>query len=69
MATLKPLPQPQVPLIDPATGRITTDWFLYFQSRERIGIANLSDVSNTAPADTETLIFNASTGKWTPGAN
>jgi hypothetical protein len=68
MAALRPMPAPGVPLVDP-NGHLTTEWRLYFSSRERIGIANLSDVSPTAPANNEVLIFNSTTGKYTPGAN
>lgn len=69
MAQLRPMPQPSVPLVDTISGRITTEWFLYFQSRERAGIANLVDVDGTAPANGEVLIYNSTTGKYEPGAN
>jgi hypothetical protein len=66
MATLRPIPQPSVPVVDPKTGLMTQDWFLYFKSREQVGIANLSDVSSTAPTDGQALLYDDSTGKWTP---
>lgn len=68
MASLRPMPHPGVPLVDD-NGQMTMDWRLYFASRERIGFANLSDVSPTAPANGETPIWNSTTLKWTPGAN
>jgi hypothetical protein len=69
MATLRPLPHPNVPAVDPATGRMTPDWYLYFQSRERMETNNLMDVAKTAPANGEVLIFNDMTGQYEPGAN
>lgn len=69
MASLRPIPQPSVPMVDTISGRITQEWFLYFKSREQIGFANLSDVSTTAPANNQVPIFISATGKWTPGAN
>ena len=68
MAKLRPMPSPAVPLVK-TDGTMTETWLLYFRSREQIGTANLSDVSSTAPADTEVLIFNATTGKYEPGSN
>jgi hypothetical protein len=68
MASLRPMPHPGVPLVD-ANGQMTMDWRLYFASRERVGTLNLTDVSSTAPANGESLIWNSTTGKWTPGPN
>lgn len=68
MATLKPIPGPSVPMID-KDGRITQAWYEYLKSRELIGIANLSDVSATAPTNGQVLIYNSTTLKYTPGAN
>lgn len=68
MAQLRPLPHPSVPVVMPDR-TMNSDWYLYFKSREMIGIANLSDVSTTAPANNEVLIYNSTTLKWTPGAN
>lgn len=68
MAQLKPIPIPEIALVD-AAGKMTQEWREYFLSRERAGIANLSDVSTTAPANNQVLIYNSTTGKWTPGAN
>ncbi len=68
MANLRPMPSIAVPLVNP-DGTMTVEWLLYFRSREQIGTSNLSDVSTTAPADTEVLVFNATTGKYEPGSN
>lgn len=68
MAALAPMPSPAVAMVD-GNGMITPEWLLYFRSREKVGIANLSDVSTTAPANNQVLIYNSTTLKWTPGAN
>lgn len=68
MAVLRPIPHPSVPLVD-AAGRMTNDWYLYFQTRERAGVSNLSDVSATAPTNGQVLTWNTTTLKWTPAAN
>jgi hypothetical protein len=69
MATLRPIPQPSVPVVDPKTGLMTQDWFLYFKSREQVGIANLSDVDLSGLSNGETLLYNSTTAKFEPGAN
>jgi hypothetical protein len=69
MAMRKPIPAPEVPLVDLATGRMTLPWLEYFRVNDALGIAALSNVSSTAPADGEVLIYSLATGKWTPGAN
>ena len=63
----KPLPNLDVPVIDLRTGFMTQAWYEYFQSRK--GLANLPDVSTTAPANGQVLIYNSTTKLWTPGAN
>jgi len=65
---LAPIPPPDVHVVD-QNGKMTVDWYLYFKARDGLGIANLSDVSGTAPANTQVLIFNAATKLWTPAAN
>ena len=65
----KPLPKPDVPVIDPRTGRVTTIWFDYFQSLERLALDDLADVAAPSPANGQALIFNATTNTWEPGAN
>ena len=63
----KPLPNLDVPVIDLQTGFMTQAWYEYFQSRK--GLANLPDVSTTAPTNGQVLIYNSTTKLWTPGAN
>lgn len=63
----KPLPNLDVPVIDLQTGFMTQAWYEYFQSRK--GLANLPDVSTTAPANGQVLIYTSATKLWTPGAN
>lgn len=65
MAKLRPMPHPSVPLVD-AEGRMTDAWYLYFRSREKIGLNNLSDVSTDVPVNGSVLSFNATTGGWEP---
>lgn len=65
---LAPIPPPEVAVVD-ENNKMTVDWYLYFKARDVLGIANLSDVSGTAPANTQVLIYNSTTKLWTPGAN
>lgn len=65
----RPLPDPSVPVIDPKTGLITKDWFLYFQARESVGLSALPDVSLTALANGEVLIYDATDALWKNGLN
>ena len=58
-----------MPLVDPATGRMTQAWYDYFVVNDKLGIAGLSNVASTAPGNGEVLIYTSVTGKWTPGAN
>lgn len=61
----KPLPGVDVPVIDTSTGLMTQTWLEYFQSHQRL--AQLPDVSTTAPTDGQSLKYVAATQKWTPG--
>jgi hypothetical protein len=63
----KPLPNLDVPVIDLKSGLMTQSWYEYFQSSK--GLANLPDVSTTAPTNGQVLIYNSTTKLWTPGAN
>ena len=63
----RPLPGNDVPVVDPKTGLMSQSWYEYFQSRK--GLANLPDVSTTAPTNGQVLIYNSTTKLWTPGAN
>ena len=64
MATLRKMPTQAVPLVDLNTGLMTPEWFLYFRSREQVELANLVDVSTTAPTNGQALLWNS-----TPGTN
>lgn len=68
MAIKPVIPHPSVPLTD-AQGRIASDWYEYFQSREKVGLSNLSDVTLTALVNGQVLIWNAADAKWENGAN
>lgn len=65
----RPLPPPDVPVVDPQSGLITQAWFEYFFQRDQLKLTELKDVSTTAPANTEVLIWNSATKLWEPGAN
>jgi hypothetical protein len=60
----KPLPGLDVPVVNPQTGLMTQAWFEYFQGHQKL--AQLPDVSTTAPLDTQVLKYVAATQKWTP---
>ena len=63
---IKPLPSQEQPVINPVTGRMTPQWYDYFRSRENIALANLSDVSKTAPTNGQILKYVSATLLWTP---
>jgi len=60
----KPLPGLDVPVVDKATGLMTLPWYEYLQSHHKL--AQLPDVSPTAPTNGQTLTYVAATQKWTP---
>jgi hypothetical protein len=60
----KPLPNLDVPVIDLKTGYMTQAWYEYLQSHQKL--AQLPDVSTTAPLDTQVLKYVAATKLWTP---
>jgi len=62
----KPLPALDVPVVGQG-GQMTQAWYEYFQSHQKL--SQLPDVSLVAPTNNQVLIWNATTGKWTPGAN
>lgn len=75
MAKPAPIPSPAVALVD-AQGRITPTWFRYLQSRERLeladlngSLADLADVSDTAPTDGQALVWDDTNSEWSPGTN
>ena len=63
--TPRPIPPHDVALVD-QDGKMTVDWYLYFKG---LSIAGLVDVSKTAPANGQVLIWNSASGLWLPGAN
>jgi hypothetical protein len=63
------MPPPDVVIIDVKTGRLTNDGYDLFKSLERLGFADLADVSPTPPTNTQVPIWNTTTGLWTPGTN
>lgn len=62
-----PLPGLDVPIVDPKTGQMTQTWYEYFTSHHKL--AQLPDVSTTAPLNNQVLIYNSTTKLWTPGTN
>lgn len=63
------LPPPDVPVIDPTTGLWTADYYDIMKGLERLGLLDLFDVSTTAPANLQVMIWNSASGKFIPGAN
>lgn len=63
------LPPPDVPVIDPQTGRFTDDYYDLFKGLERLGFLDLADVSTTAPLNNQVPIWNSATSKLTFGTN
>lgn len=59
-----PFPGLDVPVIDPKTGQMTQTWYSYLQSHHKL--AQLPDVSTTAPTNNQVLTFKTATGLWTP---
>lgn len=64
MAALRKMPSQAVPFVDPKTGLISPDWYLYFRSRESLGLINLSDVAITSPSNGEALTYSGTSAKW-----
>lgn len=63
---MRPLPGNDVPLVD-SSGRMTQIWYEYLSQHQKL--AQLPDVSPTAPANGQVLIFNSTTKLWTAGTN
>jgi hypothetical protein len=63
------IPPPDIPVIDPATGRWTEQYYDIIKGLERLGLLDLADVSTTAPANTQVLIYNSTSKTFVPGAN
>jgi hypothetical protein len=60
---MKPFPAKDVPVIDP-NGTMNQTWYDYFQQHQKL--AQLPDVSTTAPTNNQVLTFKIATGLWTP---
>lgn len=60
-------PGKDVPVIDAATGTMNQVWYDWFQFHQKL--AQLPDVSTTAPTNGQVLVYNSTTKLWTPGAN
>jgi len=60
-----PLPGLDVPVVNPQTGQMTQAWYLYFLQHQKL--TQLPDVSSVAPANGQTIRWNAATGLWVPG--
>jgi hypothetical protein len=63
------IPPIDVAPIDPQTGRWTADYYDIIKSLERLGLLDLADISTTAPANGQVMIWNSASGKFIPGAN
>lgn len=62
-----PFPGKDVPVIDLQSGMMNQVWYDYFKFHQKL--AQLPDVSITAPTNGQVLIYNSTTGLYTPGAN
>lgn len=63
------IPPQDVPAVDPVTGKLTLDWYDAFKALERLGLLDLFDVSTTAPANNQVLIYSSANKNFAPGAN
>jgi hypothetical protein len=63
------IPPPDIPAIDPATGRWTEPYYDIIKGLERLGLLDLADVSTTAPANGQVMIYNSTNKNFAPGAN
>ncbi|MCS3692011.1 hypothetical protein ABIF07_001073 [Bradyrhizobium elkanii] len=62
------IPPPDVPAIDPATGLFNRDWYDVLKALERLRVQDLSDVTTSNPADTNTIRYSAAGKVWNFGA-
>lgn len=47
----------------------TNDWYDVLKGLERLGLLDLADVSATAPANGQVMIYNSTNKNFAPGAN
>jgi hypothetical protein len=62
----KLVPDRDAPMVD-GQGRITPSWLEYLKDLD--GRAFRDGVSVTSPTNGQVMIYNSTTGLWTPGAN
>jgi hypothetical protein len=63
------IPPPDVPAIDPATGKWTRDYYDIIKGLERLGLLDLADVATTAPTNGQVMIYSSSNKNFAPGTN
>lgn len=63
------IPPPDVPAIDPATGKWTADWYDVMKGLERLGLLDLADVAASAPTNGQVMIYNSTNKNFAPGSN
>lgn len=66
MARRVPLPNKGTPFFEADGKTISQAWFEYFSF---IDALNLQAISKTAPTNGQVLIYNSTTGLYTPGTN
>ncbi|CAL8974427.1 hypothetical protein RHODGE_RHODGE_03324 [Rhodoplanes serenus] len=64
----RPIPDPSVRFVRP-DGTIDPAWYEYLKDRDRLLLGDLRNVAAAAPTNGQVLIWNATTGLWTPGSN
>ena len=58
------IPLPEVPVVDPKSGRMTIDWYDAFKRLETLGLLDMADVPTTTPANGQRPTWNTATLKW-----
>ncbi|WP_336802503.1 hypothetical protein [Kaistia sp. MMO-174] len=68
---LPALPGPDIPVIDPATGRMTRDWYRYWTVADSIlrgvtalSLNDLANIDAAAPTNGQRLTWVAADSKW-----
>jgi len=59
------IPPIDVPAIDLTTGRFVPDWYDVIKGLEKLGLLDLSGVTNGSPTDGQFLAYSTSSGGWT----
>lgn len=69
--TLPPLPGPNIPVIDPATGTMTRDWYRYWTVADPIlrgvlalSINDLADTDAATPVNGQVLTWVSADSRW-----